>query len=65
MNGKRRAVISVSDKEALDAFIEKNRSAVAEDRYGSPVLLARSLWDANYAEEKNPDIKFLKTRERA
>jgi len=52
------------DEKMLDNFIAKNRSAIAEDRYGSPVLLARSQWDISYAEEKNPDIRFLKTRER-
>ncbi|MEM8771477.1 MAG: peptide chain release factor 3 [Pseudomonadota bacterium] len=46
-------------------FVSKNQGAVAHDRYGSPVFLARSQWEAGYAEEKNPKIKFLKTRERA
>lgn len=48
----------------IDEFIGKNRNAVAHDRYGSPVFLARSQWEAGYTEEKNPKLKFLKTRER-
>jgi len=56
--------LRADNEKTLAAFITKNRGAVAEDRYGAPVLLSRSLWDANYAEEKNPDIQFLKTRER-
>jgi len=45
-------------------FIARNQGAIAHDRYGSPVYLARSQWEAGYAEEKNPGVKFLKTRER-
>ncbi len=45
-------------------FVAKNQGAVAHDRYGAPVYLARSQWEAGYAEEKNPRVKFLKTRER-
>lgn len=48
----------------VNDFVSKNQGAVADDRYGSPVLLARSQWEAGYAEEKNPKLKFLKTRER-
>ena len=53
------------DADKVNAFVSRNQGAVAHDRYGSPVLLARSAWEAGYAEEKNPDVKFLKTRERA
>jgi peptide chain release factor 3 len=52
------------DKGAVDKFIALNGTAIAHDRYGSPVYLARSAWEAGYAEQKNPDVKFLKTRER-
>ena len=53
------------DKDDVDRFVATNQGAIAHDRYGSPVYLARSAWEAGYAEEKNPKIKFLKTRERA
>jgi peptide chain release factor 3 len=29
-----------------------------------PVFLAKSAWDIGYAQEKNPDIHFLTTKER-
>ncbi len=53
------------EADAVNSFVSKNQGAVAHDRYGSPVFLARSAWEAGYAEEKNPTVKFLKTRERA
>ncbi|MFN0025492.1 MAG: peptide chain release factor 3 [Parvularculaceae bacterium] len=52
------------DAEAVKGFAALNASAIAHDRYGSPVYLARSAWEAGYAEQKNPAVKFLKTRER-
>ena len=52
------------DAAKVSAFVAGNQGSIAHDRYGSPVYLARSQWDAGYAAEKNPDIKFLKTRER-
>ena len=52
------------DSDDVNQFVSKNQGAVADDRYGSPVLLARSAWEAGYTEEKNPKLKFLKTRER-
>ena len=51
-------------KNDVAAFVSANQGTIAHDRYGSPVFLARSQWDANYTEEKNPKLKFLKTRER-
>jgi peptide chain release factor 3 len=53
------------DAAAVKTFIGLNGASIAEDRYGSPVYLARSTWEAGYAEQKNPLVKFLKTRERA
>ncbi|MEO1242553.1 MAG: peptide chain release factor 3 [Pseudomonadota bacterium] len=52
------------EDEAAQAFVSKNQGAIAHDRYGTPVYLARSAWEASYAAEKNPDVKFLNTRER-
>jgi len=52
------------DEAAVKKFISLNTSAIARDRYDGPVYLARSAWEAGYAEQKNPDVKFLKTRER-
>jgi peptide chain release factor 3 len=52
------------DKAALAAFINTHKSAIAHDRFGDPVFLARSAWEAKYEEERTKDVKFLKTRER-
>jgi len=30
----------------------------------APVFLAKSAWDVGYAQEKNPKIRFLTTKER-
>ncbi len=52
------------DEAAVRTFISLNQTAIAHDRYGGPVYLARSAWEAGYAEQKNPLVRFLKTRER-
>lgn len=46
-------------------FIANNQGALATDLDDAPVLLAKSAWDVGYAQEKNPDLKFLKAKERA
>ena len=53
------------DAAKVSAFVAQNRGSIAEDRYGSPVFLARSQWEAGYTAEKNPDLKFRATRERS
>lgn len=52
------------DGAMLEAFASINRSAMAKDRDGNPVFLAKSAWDVNYQQERNPDIRFSATRER-
>jgi peptide chain release factor 3 len=56
--------ISSTDRAKLDAFIEKNPSAMAKDLDGAPVYLAKNAWDVGYVSEKNPAIRFTKTKER-
>lgn len=51
-------------EETQKQFVAQHQSAIAHDRYGAPVYLARSAWEAGYAAEKNPDLNFLTTRER-
>ncbi|MEG3181801.1 peptide chain release factor 3 [Sphingomonas sp. LT1P40] len=52
--------------EAADvaAFIDLNRGAMAKDRDGNPVFLAKSAWEVNYVTERYPAVKFAATRER-
>jgi peptide chain release factor 3 len=52
------------DKTKLEAFMDKNRVAMAKDLDGAPVFLAKNAWDVGYVSEKNPDIRFTKTKER-
>jgi peptide chain release factor 3 len=52
------------DRAALEKFIDGHKSAIAFDRFDAPVFLARSLWEANYEEERTKGVRFLKTRER-
>jgi len=51
--------------EALKRFLDRNRSAVAEDRDGAPVFLSRNFFDLNRTQEDWPDLTFSKTRERS
>ncbi|HTH29397.1 MAG TPA: peptide chain release factor 3 [Sphingobium sp.] len=52
------------DAAKLEAFAGINRNAMAKDRDGNPVFLAKSAWDVGYQSERNPDIGFSATRER-
>ena len=50
--------------DKLEAFMDKNKSASGTDLDGDPVYLGKDSWDVNYVEEKNPDLKFTRTKER-
>ncbi|MDG5748217.1 peptide chain release factor 3 [Qipengyuania sp. XHP0207] len=52
------------DDKALDEFEKFNRANLARDRDGDLVFMAKSPWDVNYQEEKNPDLTFSATKER-
>lgn len=49
----------------IDAFADRHKSAFAEDINGDPVFLAKSAWEVSYSEEKFPDIRFNRTKERS
>lgn len=55
--------ISSPDKAALNQFIDRNKSKIAEDIDGRPVFLVASSWELKYTQEKFPDIQFSATRE--
>jgi len=57
--------IACEDAAKLEAFLDKNKSATGTDLDGAPVYLAKNAWDVGYAQEKNPDIRFTATKERA
>jgi len=48
----------------LRGFEEFNRGNLARDRDGDMVFLAKSAWDVNYQQEKNPGLEFSATKER-
>ncbi len=56
--------LAADDAALIKAFADKNQSAMAEDVDGDPVLLAKSQWDIDYAASKNPEIRFLKIKDR-
>lgn len=56
--------VTSDDPVVLKAFVDKNTVNMAEDIDGDPVFLAKSSWDIGYAQEKNPDLRFLTTKER-
>jgi len=49
---------------ALKEFADLNRSAMAKDRDGNPVFLAKSAWEVGYIADRYPKITFAATRER-
>ncbi|MEQ1494313.1 MAG: peptide chain release factor 3 [Novosphingobium sp.] len=49
---------------ALGQFADFNKSNLAHDRDGDPVFMARSSWDVNYQQERNPELVFSATKER-
>ena len=57
--------VRADDNAKIEEFIGKNRNNMAEDLDGDPVYLAKSTWDVGYAQEKNPELRFLKAKERS
>ena len=55
--------VSAEDPLLLKKFMEANTSAMAEDRDGAPVYLARNAWTLNRAQQDFPEIHFSNTRE--
>jgi len=51
-------------KADVEDFVDKHRTAMAEDIDAQPVYLARSAWDINYAVERYPKVTFHRAKER-
>ncbi len=45
-------------------FADLNRAAMARDRDGNPVFLAKSAWEVGYVADRYPRVRFAATRER-
>ena len=56
--------ISSENEADLKAFIGTHRNAIAKDRDGAPVFMAKDLWELSYHEGRNPTIRFTATKER-
>jgi len=56
--------ISSDDPVALKQFLDLNRSALAKDRDGNPVFMAKTAWEVGYVADRYPKVKFAATRER-
>ena len=53
-----------ADDKALEEFKGLHRSAMAEDRDGAPVFLAKDQWELNYIQGKFPGLRFSATKDR-
>ncbi|WBY07048.1 peptide chain release factor 3 [Sphingomonas sp. 7/4-4] len=56
--------VSSEDPKALEEFMGLNRGAMAKDRDGNPVFLAKSAWEVGYIADRYSNVKFAATRER-
>ncbi len=56
--------VSAANPADLKAFIDLNQGAMAKDRDGNPVFLAKSAWEVGYVADRYPNVTFAATRER-
>ena len=56
--------VSADSPSDLKDFADLNRSAMAKDRDGNPVFLAKSAWEVGYVADRYPKVRFAATRER-
>jgi len=56
--------VSAEDAADLKAFTDLNRGAMAKDRDGNPVFLAKSAWEVGYIADRYSKVTFAATRER-
>jgi len=56
--------VSADDPADLKAFADLNRAAMAKDRDGNPVFMAKTAWEVGYVADRYPKVRFMATRER-
>src|SRR3546814_14495019 len=56
--------VSADDPADLKAFTDLNRAAMAKDRDGNPVFMAKTEWEVGYVADRYPKVRFAATRER-
>jgi peptide chain release factor 3 len=50
--------------DKVSEFVDRHKSAIAEDIDGDLVYMAKSAWEVSYSQEKWPDLEFSRTKER-
>ena len=55
--------IASDDRKLIDQFVNKHRSAIAEDLDGDVVFLARNAFDLDYTGKQNPGIAFTDVKD--
>jgi peptide chain release factor 3 len=56
--------VASDDAAAMKEFQSLHRTAIATDRDGAPVFMAKDNWDLNYVMGRHPLIRFTATKER-
>jgi peptide chain release factor 3 len=56
--------VAADDPADLKAFTDVNRAAMAKDRDGNPVFMAKTAWEVGYVADRYPKVRFMATRER-
>ncbi len=56
--------VSADDPADLKAFADLSRAAMAKDRDGNPVFMAKTAWEVGYVADRYPKVRFAATRER-
>ncbi|WP_174274168.1 peptide chain release factor 3 [Sphingomonas bacterium] len=56
--------LSAEEPKLLDGFMADHRGAMAEDRDGAPVFLAKDNWELSYVQQRNPELRFAATKDR-
>ena len=57
--------VAADSETDLKEFVDRNQGSMSYDGDDAPVFLGASAWELGYTEEKWPNIRFMKTRERA
>jgi len=55
--------IGADDRKLIDQFVNKHRSAIAEDLDGDVVFLARNAFDLDYTGKQNAGIAFTDVKD--
>ncbi|MCM8732212.1 peptide chain release factor 3 [Hephaestia sp. GCM10023244] len=56
--------VAADDAADLKAFTDLNRGAMARDRDGNPVFMAKTAWEIGYVADRYPKVRFMATLER-